>query len=80
MDTNPSFRRTSGLRFRVLLAGDAEARQEYVAGDPYTGSLIVIKFRNYIQPEPRFRALLTEGDARTLFYRKEFDWLGEESV
>jgi hypothetical protein len=28
--------------FCVLLAGDAEAREEYVAGDPYTGSLIVI--------------------------------------
>ena len=37
-------------------------------------------FRNYTHSEPRFRALLTEGDARTLFYRKEFDWLGEESV
>ena len=44
MDTNPSFRRTSGLRFRVLLAGDAGAREEEdVAGDLYTGSLIVIK-------------------------------------
>ncbi len=43
MDTNPSFRRTSGLRFRVLLAGVAEARgEEYVAGGPYTGPLIVI--------------------------------------
>jgi hypothetical protein len=30
------------LRFRVLLAGDAEAREAYVAGDLYTGSLIVI--------------------------------------
>jgi hypothetical protein len=30
------------VRFRVLLAGDAEAREEYVAGDPYTGSLMVI--------------------------------------
>ena len=27
---------------RVLLAGDAEAKEEYVAGDLYTGSLIVI--------------------------------------
>ncbi len=27
---------------RALLAGDAEAREEYVAGDLYTGSLIVI--------------------------------------
>jgi hypothetical protein len=31
------------MRFCDLLAGDAEAREEYVAGDPYTGSLIVIK-------------------------------------
>jgi hypothetical protein len=30
------------VRFRVLLAGDAEAREEYVAGDPYTGSWILI--------------------------------------
>jgi hypothetical protein len=30
------------VRFHVLLAGDAEAREEYVAGDLYTGSLIVI--------------------------------------
>jgi hypothetical protein len=29
---------------------------------------------------PTENALLTEGDSRTLFYRKEFDWLGEESV
>ena len=34
MDTNPSFRRTSGLRFRVLLAGDAGGREEFVGG-PY---------------------------------------------
>ena len=27
---------------RVLLAGDAEAKKEYVAGDLYTGLLIVI--------------------------------------
>jgi hypothetical protein len=32
LDTNPSFRRTSGLRFRVLLAGDAGAREEFVGG------------------------------------------------
>jgi hypothetical protein len=54
-----------------------------VAGSYGSAALAVFRpstFRNYIQPEPRFRALLTEGDARTLFYRKEFDWLGEESV
>jgi beta-lactamase superfamily II metal-dependent hydrolase len=33
---------------RVLLAGDAEAREEeYMAGGPYTGSLIIIKVQNY---------------------------------
>jgi beta-lactamase superfamily II metal-dependent hydrolase len=32
---------------RVLLAGDAEAREEYVAGDSYTGSLIVIRVQKY---------------------------------
>ena len=42
LDTNPRIRRTPELRFRVLLAGDAEAgEEEYVAGDPYTGTLIV---------------------------------------
>ena len=31
------------VRFYVQLASDVEARgEEYVAGDPYTGSLIVI--------------------------------------
>jgi hypothetical protein len=30
------------LRFRVLLAGGTEAREEYVAGDLYTGSSILI--------------------------------------
>jgi hypothetical protein len=41
LDTNPRIRRTPELRFRVLLAGDAEAgEEEYVAGDPYTGTLI----------------------------------------
>ncbi len=25
-----------------MLAGDAEAGEEYVAGDPYTGSMIII--------------------------------------
>ncbi len=39
-------RRTPELRFRVLLAGDAEAGEEYVAGAPYTRSLIVIKVSN----------------------------------
>jgi hypothetical protein len=30
------------VRFRVMLAGDAEVGEEYVAGDPYTGSMIII--------------------------------------
>jgi hypothetical protein len=30
------------LRFHVLLASDAEAGEEYVAGNPYTESLIAI--------------------------------------
>jgi hypothetical protein len=49
------------VRFRGLLAGDAEAGEEYVAGDPYTGPLSSSTFRNYTHPEPRFRALLTGG-------------------
>jgi hypothetical protein len=49
---------------RVLLAGDAEAREEeYMAGGPYTGPLTVINVRNYTHSEPRFRALLTEGQS-----------------
>ena len=56
MDTNPSFRRTSGLRFRVLLVA-AQAREEYGAGDPYTGSLIVINIpKLHTLGEPRFHA------------------------
>jgi hypothetical protein len=31
------------VRFHVQLAGDAEAGEEYVAVDPYTESLIVIR-------------------------------------
>jgi hypothetical protein len=30
------------VRFRVRLAGDAEATGEHMAGGPYTGSLTVI--------------------------------------
>jgi competence protein ComEC len=32
---------------RILLAGDAEVREEYMAGGPYTGPLTVVKVRNY---------------------------------
>ena len=42
LDTNPHIRRTPELRFRAQLAGGAEAREEYVRSDPYTGPLIVI--------------------------------------
>ena len=46
----------------MQLAGDAEARAEYVAGDPHTGSLIVINVpKLHTQSEPKFRALLTGG-------------------
>ncbi len=53
---------------RILLAGDAEAREEeYMANGPYTGPLTVPStFRNYTYSEPRFRALLTEGGAQRL--------------
>jgi len=46
----------------VQLAGDAEARgEEYMAAEPYTGSLIVHQRLETTHPEPRFRALLTGG-------------------
>jgi hypothetical protein len=51
-----------------------------LAGDSYTGSLIVPTFGNYIHSEPRFRALLTEGDARALFHREGFGQLGKVSA
>ena len=39
-----ALRITWRLRFRVLLAGDAEAREEeYMASGPYTGPLTVIR-------------------------------------
>jgi hypothetical protein len=66
-------RRRAGL---ANAEGGYEPTNSFCTSEPLSSST----FRNYIQPEPRFRALLTEGDARTLFYRKEFDWLGEESV
>jgi hypothetical protein len=37
-------------------------------------------FRNYTQSELGFRALLTAGNIQVLFYREEFDRLGEESA
>ena len=56
--TNSHIGGTPELRVHVLLAGDAEARQEYVAGNTYTGLLIVVikvpKLHTF--SEPRFRA------------------------
>jgi len=53
---------------RVLLAGDAEAREEYMAGNPYTRSLIVPSTsRNYTHSELRFRTLLAEGPSDVQF-------------
>jgi hypothetical protein len=53
---------------RVLLAGDAEAREEeYMANGPYTGPMPVINVpKLHTLSEPRFRALLTKGSARRL--------------
>jgi beta-lactamase superfamily II metal-dependent hydrolase len=54
---------------RVLLAGDAEAREEeYMAGGPYTGPLTVINVPKLHTLWARFLALLTEGEARVNFY------------
>jgi hypothetical protein len=47
---------------RVLLASDAEAREEeYRRAVRTRGLEWSSTFRNYTQSEPRFRALLTEG-------------------
>jgi hypothetical protein len=46
----------------MLLAGDAEAREEeYMAGGPTPGLLPSSTFPNYTHSEPRFHALVTEG-------------------
>src|SRR5918998_1723367 len=43
---------------RVLLAGDAEAREEeYMAFGPYTGPLTSSTSRYHTHSDPRFRAL-----------------------
>ena len=43
-----ALRITWRLRFRVLLAGDAEARGEgHTASGPYTGPLTVIRIRKH---------------------------------
>jgi hypothetical protein len=36
-------RRTTRFGFHDMLADDAEGREEYMAGDSYTGSLIVVR-------------------------------------
>jgi hypothetical protein len=47
---------------RVLLAGDAEAREEEYRRAAHTRGLKRSStFRNYTHSEPRFHALLTEG-------------------
>jgi competence protein ComEC len=50
---------------RVLLAGDAEAREEdYMANGPYTGPLTVVNVPKLQRPELKFRAVLTEDGTR----------------
>jgi hypothetical protein len=46
---------------RVLLAGDAVAREEYSPAALTRDLKRSSRFRNYIHSEPRFRALLTKG-------------------
>jgi antibiotic biosynthesis monooxygenase (ABM) superfamily enzyme len=45
---------------RVLLAGDAEAREEHRQAVRTRGLEWWLTFPNYTHSEPRFRALLTE--------------------
>jgi hypothetical protein len=55
----------------VLLVGDAEKRKEEHSQAVCTRGLKRSStFRNYIHSEPRFRALLTEGDAQVLFHHE----------
>ena len=46
---------------RILLAGDAEAREEHRQGARARDLKRSSKFRNYTHSELRFCALLTEG-------------------
>lgn len=48
---------------RLLLAGDAEAREEYMARGPYRDLKRSLGFTSTKVPDLRFRALLTEGGA-----------------
>jgi hypothetical protein len=60
------------------LAGDAEAREEeYMVSGPYTGPLTVVRVHEYKTAWRKFRARLTEGDARVLFHREASNRLGE---
>ncbi len=43
----PQLRRTPELRFRVLLGGDAEAGEEYMAKGPYMRSFTVVRVHKY---------------------------------
>jgi antibiotic biosynthesis monooxygenase (ABM) superfamily enzyme len=46
---------------RVLLAGDAEAREEHRQAVRTRGLEWWLTFQKYTRSEPRFHALLTEG-------------------
>jgi hypothetical protein len=59
---------------RVLLAGDAEARGRSTWRVVHTlGLKRSSTFRNYTHSEPRFRALLTDGEEQALFHRDASD-------
>jgi hypothetical protein len=59
---------------RVLLADDAEAREEEHRRTVRTRGLEWSStIRNYTHFEPRFRALLTEGSAKVIFHRERSD-------
>ncbi len=75
--TSPAFRRTPGLRFRVLLAGDAEAREETWQAASTRGLKRLSKFKTTKSSELKFRAVLTEGVTRMLFHGRAFDRVDE---
>ena len=52
-----------------MLAADAEAKKEYVAGDPCIGSLNGHQRSETTHTEPRFRTLLTEDGNRRLEFK-----------
>jgi len=52
---------------RVLLAGDAEGREEHRQAVRTRGLEWWLTFPKYTHSEPRFRALLTQGDAQVHF-------------